>query len=139
MSTEAVPLPAQDRRTLLSTAWIFLAANYIFCDVLSLMEPSAARDLLAGRIGSIQVNQGFLLASAVLMEIPFAMIILTRLLAYRPGRWANLGSALLMALVQVATLNLGTGLTLHYLFFSAVEISCALAIAWTAWSWRPSA
>ena len=40
----------QDRKTILSTVWVFLAANYIYCDVLSHMQPAALQELITGRI-----------------------------------------------------------------------------------------
>ncbi len=124
-----------DTKVLLSTLWIFLTANYIFCDVLSHMEPAGLRELITGTLGSIQVTQSFLLAAAIFMEIPFAMIILSRVLKYRANRWANIIAGVFMAASQVGTMNMGTPPTLHYLFYSAIEIACNLFIVWYAWKW----
>lgn len=126
----------QDRRTVLSTLWIFLTANYIYCDVLSHMEPGALKELITGTLGSIQVTQGFLLTAAIMMEIPFAMIILARVLKHRANRWANIIAGAVMAAIQVGTMGMGTPPTLHYLFYSAIEIACALFVVWYAWTWR---
>ena len=80
MNTDMKTFEMQDRRVVLSTLWTFLTANYIYCDVLSHMEPGALKELITGTLGSIQVTQGFLLTAAIMMEIPFAMIILARVL-----------------------------------------------------------
>lgn len=136
MNTSQKTVAMQDRKALLSTLWIFLAVNYIFCDVLSNMEPAVIKELMAGTAGSIQITQGFLLAAAILMEIPFAMIVLSRVLKYRVNRWANIIAGALMALVQLGTMGSGTPPTLHYLFFSAIEVGCNLLIIWYAWKWR---
>jgi hypothetical protein len=135
MNTNTRTFEMQDRRTVLSTLWMFLAANYIYCDVLSHMEPAAIRELITGTIGSIQVTQAFLLGAAIMMEIPFAMIILSRVLKYRANRWANIIAGAIMAAIQVGTWNMGTPPTLHYLFYSAIEIACNLFIVWYAWKW----
>jgi hypothetical protein len=136
MNTIKKTVDVQDKKAVLSTLWIFLAANYIYCDVLSHMEPAVIRELIAGTLGSIQVTQVFLLSAAILLEIPFAMIILSRVLPHRANRWANIGAGAIMAVVQVGTMGMGTPPTLHYLFYSAIEVACNLFIAWYAWKWR---
>jgi hypothetical protein len=135
MNTNTKTFEIQDRKAILSTLWIFLTANYIYCDVLAHMESTTLRGLITGTIGSIQVTQGFLLTAAIMMEIPFAMIILTRVLKYRASRWANIIAGAIMAVIQVGTMGMGTAPTLYYLFYSAIEIACTLFIIWYAWKW----
>lgn len=136
MNTYKETFAMQNRKAILSTLWVFLAVNYIFCDVLSNMEPGVIKELITGTLGSIQVTQVFLLTSAIMMEIPFAMIVLARVLKYRASRWANIIAGAIMAAVQVGTMGMGTPPTLHYLFYSAMEIACALFVVWYAWTWR---
>jgi Family of unknown function (DUF6326) len=135
MNTNTKILEVQDRKAILSTLWIFLTANYIYCDVLAHMESTTLRELITGTIGSIQVTQGFLLTAAIMMEIPFAMMILARVLKYRASRWANMIAGAIMAVIQVGTMGMGTAPTLYYLFYSAIEIACNLFIVWYAWKW----
>jgi hypothetical protein len=135
MNTNTKTFEIKDRKAILSTLWIFLTANYIYCDVLAHMESTTLRGLITGTIGSIQVTQGFLLTAAIMMEIPFAMIILTRVLKYRASRWANIIAGAIMAVIQVGTMGMGTAPTLYYLFYSAIEIACTLFIIWYAWKW----
>ena len=135
LGTNSKIVGMQDRKAVLSTLWIFLVANYIYCDVFSHMDPAALKELITGTIGSIQVTQGFLLTAAIMMEIPIAMIILSRVLKYRANRWANIIAGAIMAAIQVGTMNMGTPPTLHYLFYSAIEIACNLFIVWYAWNW----
>jgi len=136
MNTNKKTFEMQDRKAILSTLWIFLTANYIYCDVLSHMQPAVIKELITGTIGSIQVTQGFLLTAAIMMEIPFAMIVLSRVFKYRACRWANIAAGAIMAAIQVGTMGMGTPPTLHYLFYSAIEIACTLFIVWYAWKWR---
>jgi hypothetical protein len=136
MSTSNKALATHDRKTVLSTLWIFLAANYIYCDLLSHMEPAVLRELITtGTLGSIQVTQVLLLSAAIMMEIPFAMILLSRVLPYRVNRWANIIAGAIMVAIQVGTMGMGTPSTLHYLFYSAIEVACNLFIVWYAWKW----
>ena len=138
MNTNTKIFEMQDRKAILSTLWIFLTANYIYCDVLAHMESTTLRELITGTIGSIQVTQGFLLTAAIMMEIPFAMILLARVLKHRASRWANIIAGALMAVIQVGTMGMGTAPTPYYLFYSAVEVACALFIVWYAWKWTNS-
>jgi hypothetical protein len=135
MNSTSRTFERQDRKTILSTLWVFLAANYIYCDVLSHMEPAALQELITGKLGSIQVTQVFLLSAAIMMEIPFAMIVLSRVLKYRANRWANIIAGTVMAAIQIGTMNVGTPPTLHYLFYSAIEVVCCLFVVWYAWKW----
>jgi hypothetical protein len=116
--------------------WVFMLLNYLYCDVLSLLDPANLRDVLAGHAagGSVQITPEFLLASAVLMEIPMAMILLSRVLGHGAARWANVVAAAFMALVQVGSLGVGTP-TSYYLFFSAIEVGTLALIAVLALRW----
>ena len=126
----------RDMKVALPLLWIFMLLNYLYCDVLSLMDPANLKDVLAGHAagGSVQITPEFLLASAVLMEIPMAMILLSRVLGYRASRWANVVAAAFMTLVQVGSLGVGTP-TSYYLFFSAIEVGTLALIAVLALRW----
>jgi hypothetical protein len=76
--------------TILSTLWIFLTVNFIFCDVFTLMHAEDLRNILNGKIGDIEITQEFLLAFAVIMEIPMIMIVLSKFLRYKLNRVLNL-------------------------------------------------
>jgi hypothetical protein len=114
----------QDLKVRLSTLWVFMLLNYLYCDVLTGFDPTVPRDL----------SRDALLAASFLMEIPIAMVLLSRMLKYRPNRWANVIAGAFMAVVQASTLFVGTT-TVYYVFFSAIEIACLLFIVWTAWRW----
>lgn len=135
MNLTAAPDKIRQR---LSMLWIFLVANYLYCDVLSLMDPTFQRALLQGGPPGLPMTEGFLLGAGILMEIPMAMILISRLLEHRSNRCFNLVASLLMTTVQIGSFWMGTGPTLHYLFFSALEVGTALTIAWTAWKWHPT-
>jgi len=122
-------------KTKLSTLWIFATLNYIYCDVIALMNPTLLKGFLNGNVAGIQITQGFLLASGVLVEIPMAMVVLSRFLAYRPNRWANLFAGTVMTAVQVGSNFIGTPAP-YYVFFSIIEVATTAVIVWLAWTWR---
>jgi hypothetical protein len=120
---------------LLSTLWIFLTLNYIFCDVFTLMYGPELQQLLNGTIGGIEITQEFLLSFALILELPMLMIIISKFVKYRINRILNIIIAVLMFVVQSASLFAGDN-TLHYIFFSAVEILTTVIIFIIAIKWR---
>jgi hypothetical protein len=125
----------KDKKGVLSTLWIFVTLNYIYCDVFSLMNSKELQEILSGSVGSIQMTEGFLLGAALVMEIPMAMILLSRFLKQKANRIANIIAGILMAVVQGLSLFVGEGPSPHYIFFSIIEISCVAFIVFFAWRW----
>lgn len=119
----------------LSTLWLFATLNFIYCDVVGLMNPSMLKGFIAGNVSGINVTPGFLLAGSVLVEIPMVMVLLSRLLPHRSNRVANLVAATVMTLVQLLSNFLGVPAP-YYVFFSVIEIASTLAIIWFAWRWH---
>jgi hypothetical protein len=119
----------------LSALWLFAMLNYLYCDLVALMDADLLRQFLAGEVDGLQMSQGFLMAGSVLMEIPIAMTLLSRFAGHRLNRWANLVAGSVMTAAQAATLLLGTP-TMYYLFFSIIEIVCTATIVRLAWTWR---
>lgn len=116
----------------LSTLWIFIMFNMVFADILSFMYPGFLTEVMAGHAGGVQITPGFLLAAAVLTEIPIAMIVLSRVLRHRANRWANI----VAGIVTIAYVAGGSATSPHGLFFAALEVTCAMLIVWSAWRWR---
>ena len=85
--------------------------NYLYCDLLGLMDSGSLKQYLTGHVNGLDVTQGFLLGAAVLMEIPMAMIVLSRVLKPKTSRRANIAAGVFMTVVQIASLFVG-GLTM---------------------------
>lgn len=124
-----------DKRKLLSLLWVFLTVNYIFCDVFTLHYAPSLQKLLSGGSESIKITQEFLLYFSFIMEIPMLMIVLSRYLAFRLNKYTNIIAALITGSVQAFTLTMGG--TLHYKFFSVIEIGVAILILLIAITWKP--
>jgi len=121
---------------LLSKLWAFLSLNYIFCDVLSNMEMSVLQTLFEGNIAGIPMTEGFLLMAGISLEIPFLMILLATVLSYKANRITNMAVAILMIIYQLGSFFAGSDITLHYMFFSAVEILGNMTILVLALRWK---
>ncbi|MTI87506.1 MAG: hypothetical protein FH748_06010 [Balneolaceae bacterium] len=123
-----------DRKVILSTLWIFVTLNYLYCDVMSLMSPEMLNSLITtGGVGGWDVNEIFLLGSAIIMEIPIALVLLSIVLNYKANRLANIIGGLIMTLLMIGTVLMGANY--HYIFFATIEIATTLFIVWYAWTW----
>lgn len=119
----------------LSAFWLFATLNYLYCDVVTVMDPSKLNQFVSGSVNGFQISQGFLLGAAILVEIPIAMVLLSKILQYKVNRWANIIAGIVMTVVQFFTL-FGSSPTNYYLFFSIIEIFTTLFILFYAWRWN---
>ena len=123
---------------LLSKMWVFLSLNYILCDLLSNMEMSVLKMLLEGNVGGVPMTEGILLFAGVSLEIPFLMVLLSTILPYKANRITNVVAASFMIMYQLGSFFFGSEVTLHYVFFSSVEILANAAILLIALKWKQS-
>jgi hypothetical protein len=82
------------------------------------------------------------MGSAVLMEIPIAMILACRLLPFSANRWTNIIAGGIMTLVNGFLTFVGPLIGMgrppaypEYLFFATIGTVCTLVIIWQAWTW----
>ncbi|MBO0888470.1 hypothetical protein J2P12_05155 [Candidatus Bathyarchaeota archaeon] len=125
-----------DRKVGLSTLWVFLMFNFLYADVIALFDFTFNGK---GGAGSIQFTQGLLLGFSIELEIPMAMIILSRILSLRVNRWANIivgaAFAAVTLLIQFIVPIVNGTTTSYYLFFGVIEIATTLFVVWYAWKW----
>jgi len=122
-----------DMRTRISTLWVVVMFNMVFADILSFIMPGALQGV-TGPAG-MQITPGLLLVFAILIEIPIAMIFLSRILKGGANRWTNTVAAVITAVFVVGGGSLDL---LHYWFFMIVEVACMAVIVWSVWSRRSS-
>src|SRR6202167_4970828 len=126
-----------DTKERLSLLWLFALLNYLYADVLALF------DIVGSQDPAPHLPQWALLGSAVLMEIPIAMILASRLLPFRANRLANIIAGTIMTLVNgflTFVLPLTNGdfrdpVFPAYVFFATIETVCTSVIIWQAWTW----
>ena len=126
----------KDKKALLSTLWLFAVLNFLYCDVMSLMDAGVLKQYLSGTVNGIHMTGGFLLGAAVLMEISISMVLFSRILKYKANRIANMVAGIIVTLVQIGTLFAAP--TAYYLFFSAIEITATVLIFLIAIRWHES-
>ena len=111
----------------LSTLWIFVLFNLIFRDIHEFARPGFLEEIMAS-----QVSEALLLLGGIMIEIPIAMVLLSRLLKVRANRWANIIAG---AITIVLVLVNNTAPDLDDLFFATIEVAAMSLIVWYAWRW----
>ncbi|KAF7771900.1 hypothetical protein PCIT_a1861 [Pseudoalteromonas citrea] len=122
------------RSQLLSLLWVFLTVNYIYCDVFTLHLAQYLEAFLSGEVGGMNITEEFLLAFAIVLQIPMIMIVLSSVLTFRLSKYCNIVAGLITTSVQTYTVTMGG--TLHYMFFSFFEICTGLIIIYLAATWQ---
>src|SRR5258706_3873572 len=120
-----------DTKERLSLFWIFALLNYLYADVVALFAIVDSPNLA----DAPHLPPWALMASAVLMEIPIAMIVACRLLPFRANRLADIIFCVIFTVINgfltyVPPLA-GWGTTpalSEYLFFATIETGCNLVI-----------
>lgn len=123
-----------DRRTLLSTLWIVLLFNYLYCDVLGFFDPAHVAAIQSGTIDGIDIVPAFLVGAGAIMQIPIWMVLLSRIVPRRVGRPVSIAAAAVMIAVQIGSLLDGPAPV--YVFFSIIELGLLIAIIVVAARWR---
>jgi len=98
------------------------------------MDPAILKQYLSGTVNGIGINGSFLLAAAILMEIPIGMVLLSRILPHKSNRLANMIAGIIMTIVQTTTMFMGTPAP-YYLFCGTIEILTTIFIVWYARKW----
>ena len=118
----------------LALLWLFVMLNYIYADIMTLMDASVLKELITGSAGDLEITPAFLFMGAILMEIPIAMILLSLILQYKINRWANIIAGVIKTLAVIGTLFVGTP-SLYYAFFVVIEVVTTSCIVYLAWKW----
>jgi len=128
-----------DTKERLSLLWIFALLNYLYADVVALFAIVGSPNLA----DAPHLPPWALLGSAVLMEIPIAMILASRLLPFRANRLANIIAGALETLAVISmqfVYPLASGawhehMFASYIFFGTIETVCTSFIVSQAWTW----
>lgn len=122
------------QKSLLSTLWIFVTLNYLYCDLMGLMDSHLLKQYLTGHVEGMTIDEDFLFYAAILMELPISMVLLSRVLIKKTNCWLNIIAGTIKTLVMVVTLFIGS-VTNYYLFFASIEIATTIYIIWYAFQW----
>lgn len=115
-----------------STLWIFYLLNMTFRDIHELVEPRFIEEVMTGTVNGTQITEPLLLLGGFMVEIPIAMVLLSRLLPYGANRWANI----IAAVITISLVIMNGTTDLDDTFFMIIEIAALSFVIWSAWRWR---
>jgi len=125
----------KDKKIVLSTLWVFVLMNMIYADILNTLKPGYLNEL---KHVSENISGETILLFAFLMEIPIAMILLSRVLNRKANRIANFISApvsILWVILPSVVMSNGNP-PLSYIFFATIETITMIFIFWYTWKWK---
>jgi len=132
MNINTTPTKKIDTKVLLSTLWIVVMINMAYADILSLHIPGAFDEVTKTSVSTGAPIPQLMLVGAIMLEIPVAMIILSRVLKYGVNHWVNI----IAGIFTIAYIWGGMASYPHYIFIASVETLCLLLIIGFAWTWR---
>ena len=127
----------RDIKERLSLLWLFALLTYLYADVIALFEIVGSPNLA----DAPHLPPWALMGSAVLMEIPIAMILAARLLPFGANRLTNIIAGSVLTLINGGLtfipplVGARTPALPEYLFFATIETVCTSVIVWQAWTW----
>ncbi len=124
----------KNNKALLSTLWVFVTFNYLYCDLIGLMDANLLNQYMTGTVEGLIIDETFLLYAGILMELPIAMILLSKLLRDRINAWFNIVAGFIKTTVMLMTLFMGST-TQYYAFFAFIEICTTLYIMGIGIKW----
>ncbi len=115
----------------LSALWATTVLCYIYGDLFGFFKQETLTEIVSGKAGPIGTQAG-LLAAALSVAIPSAMVILSLVLKPVISRWANIILGVAYTIIMLVTLQ---GAWMYYVFLGVIEIVLTLLIVWYAWHW----
>src|SRR4030065_2949061 len=134
MNTNSKIIQMIDTKVLLSTLWVVLMINMAYADILGLFIPGVLEEVAKTSVNTGTPIPQLMLGGAIMLEIPIAMILLSRVLKYKVNRWVNI----IASVITIAYVVGGGSLYPHYIFIATIEVVCMLLIVWLAWKWKPA-
>ena len=119
-------------KEVISLLWIVVMFSIAFADILSFITPGSLQQMMTGYAGEMKITQSMLFIFAILLEIPIAMIFLSRVLKKTLNRIFNIVASIITIVFVIA----GGSTTLHYVFFASIETVCMLAIIVMCIRWK---
>lgn len=125
-----------NRRLKYSSLWAFASLNYLYADLVGLMDMNLLSQYQMGVVNGIEMTPEFLTFAAAFMQIPLANVFLPHIIKNDKSlRWVQIICGAIATIVQGATLFVGKP-TPYYILFSAFEISTTAYIVIDALKWK---
>ena len=124
------------RRLKYSSLWAFTSLNYLYADLVGLMDVNLLSQYQTGIVNGIEVSPAFLTTAAAYMQIPLSNVFLPHVIKNDKAlRWVQIISGTIATLAQGASLFVGEP-SPYYILFSAIEIGVTSYITIDAIKWK---
>ena len=124
------------RRLKYSSLWAFTSLNYLYADLVGLMDLNLLSQYQIGIVNGVKITPGFLTAAAAYMQLPLSNIFLPHVIKnHKTLRWVQIVSGSIATIVQGATLFVGKP-SPYYILFSVIEIGVTSYITFDAIKWK---
>lgn len=135
-ASEKIPF-FKNKRNLYSSLWAYASLNYLYADLVGLMDANNLTQYQNGEVNGIKITPEFLTSAAVLMQVPLANVFLPHVIKNdRTLKWVQIASGVFMTAIQASTLFVGKP-TPYYATFSTFEIATTAFITIDAINWNP--
>lgn len=125
-----------NRRLTYSSLWAFTSLNYLYADLLGVMDVNLLTQYQTGTVNGVNVTPEFLTYVAAYMQLPLANVFLPIIIKNdKTLRWVQVVSGSIATLVQAGSLFVGTPMP-YYVLFSVIEISTTAYITFDAITWK---
>lgn len=118
------------KKETITAMWLFVVINMLSTGIISFMKPEFLKGIQNCHEGAPENISILLLAAIIMMEIPIAMVFLSRILKKESSRWLNI----VAGIITILTIFLGGSKDPYYLFSGTIEVICLLFIIYSAWS-----
>ena len=116
--------------TTLALLWLVVMLNMVYADILAFVSafitPGVIDQLMNGYSGSVKLSQPLLLVSAVWLEIPIMMILISKITPLKMNRSLNMVASIVTLIFVIG----GIEREPFYLFLVGVQIVTLVAIFW---------
>ena len=129
--TATTGLSALRRTATLAALWTATMFLFAYADIQQfVLQPGSLQEIQAGRIGGIDISQGFLLAAALLMIVPACMIPASFLVPARVARPLTMVMAIAFILITIGTAVMpsDSGIWWYYKAYNVVEVALLVTI-----------
>lgn len=128
----------RNRRNMYSSMWAFATLNYLYADLIGLMDVNMLTQYQTGKVDDIEITPEFLTVAGAFMQIPMLNVLLPQIIRNdRALRLIQIISGSIMTVVQTGTLFVGEPAP-YYVLFSAIEVATTACITLNAIKWKPA-
>ena len=122
-----------DVKLKIAALWATVMLLFAYGDIFGYFRPGFIGEIMAGKVAGNQVDQVFLMFTAVYVTIPSLMVFLSLVLKPQVNRWTNIVLAIVYA-ASIVFFCIGETWA-YYIFLSILESVLLLIVVWYAWKW----